>query len=32
VCGWGAYDTQPAKVTPFDGACRKGLGRFRPEK
>jgi hypothetical protein len=22
----------PAKVTPFDGVCRKGLGRFRPEK
>src|SRR5688572_25664674 len=21
----------PAKVTPFDGRCRKGLGRFRPE-
>jgi hypothetical protein len=23
--------SKPEKVTPFDGGCRKGLGRFRPE-
>jgi hypothetical protein len=23
--------TSPAKVTSFDGARRKGLGRFRPK-
>jgi hypothetical protein len=22
---------QPAKLTPFAGDCRKGLGHFRPE-